>query len=108
MAVKCYQSDKFNNYLDNEWIDDVNARSSINISDDQFTIDQLIMGTKLWEMLNSIAVSGGSYDDWKEVVWDHRNVGKPENPVYVGGLSKELIFEAVVSNAAQGDQPLGT
>ena len=59
-------------------------------------------------MLNRIAVSGGSYDDWIEVTYDHDRYRSQENPAYMGGLSKELVFPGVVSNAATAEQPLGT
>ena len=64
-------------------------------------------------MLNRIAVSGGSYDDWLEAVYTHERVKSIESPVYCGSLIKELAFEEVVSNARtesteDGKQPLGT
>ena len=60
-------------------------------------------------MLNRIAISGGSYDDWVETVYDVENYRKAETPMYMGGLSKEIIFNEVVSTAesANGD-PLAT
>ena len=59
-------------------------------------------------MLNRIAISGGSYDDWIEVTYDAERYRSQENPAYQGGLIKELVFQEVVSNAATADQPLGT
>ena len=51
-------------------------------------------------MLNRIAISGGSYDDWLDAVYTHERSKGVENPVYHGSLIKELAFEEVVSNAA--------
>ena len=59
-------------------------------------------------MLNRIAVSGGSYDDWLDAVYVHDRYTRPESPIYHGGLSKELVFQAVVSNSQTQQQPLGT
>ncbi|MEY4834381.1 MAG: hypothetical protein RI980_496 [Bacteroidota bacterium] len=63
-------------------------------------------------MLNRIAVSGGSYDDWLNAVYTHERTRSQENPMYMGGLIKELAFQEVVSNAAavseENSQPLGT
>jgi hypothetical protein len=63
-------------------------------------------------MLNRIAVSGGSYDDWLDAVYTHQRTRSVENPMYMGGLIKELAFQEVISQAdteVNGDkQPLGT
>ena len=67
-------------------------------------------------MLNRIAVSGGTYNDWIDANWDHTPFMRAETPIYHGGLSKELVFQQVVSNAASAGgtpsqepaQPLGT
>ena len=63
-------------------------------------------------MLNRIAVSGGSYDDWLNAVYDYDPTRRTESPIYMGGLIKELVFQEVVSNSEgrsdNGTQPLGT
>jgi hypothetical protein len=63
-------------------------------------------------MLNRIAISGGSYDDWLDAVYTHERAKSCENPIYHGSLIKELAFEEVVSLAdtVVGDEsaPLGT
>jgi hypothetical protein len=59
-------------------------------------------------MLNQIAISGGSYDDWLDAVYTHERPKAPENPVYHGSLIKELSFEEVISNAKTDEDPLGT
>ena len=59
-------------------------------------------------MLNRIMLSGGSYDDWIEIVYMGKKVRAVENPVYVGGLIKELAFQEVISNTQTAEQPLGT
>lgn len=116
LAIKTYQSDLFNNWLQTEWIDGTGGISevtAIDTSGGSFTIDTLQLSRKVYDMLNRIAVSGGSYDDWMDAVYTHDRYMRCETPMYMGGLSKELIFEEVVSTSEsgednQGAQPLGT
>ena len=117
LGVKTYQSDLFNNWLSTEWIDGVNgitAVTAIDTSDGSFTIDTLNLSKKVYDMLNRIAVSGGTYDDWLDAVWTSDRITRAESPIYHGSLIKELVFQEVVSNSSsvsetQGStQPLGT
>ena len=114
LGIKTYQSDLFNNWISTEWIDGdngINAITAIDTSSGEFTIDTLQLSRKVYDMLNRIAVSGGTYDDWLNAVYTHERTRSIENPVYVGGLSKELAFQEVVSTAAssaENTQPLGT
>lgn len=113
LAVKTYQSDIFNNWLDTEWIDGnngVNEISKVAVQDGAFKIDDLNLAYKVYKMLNRITVSGGSYDDWIGAVYTHEGVFRAETPIYMGGLSKEIVFQEVVSQSqnASGTQPLGT
>lgn len=111
LGIKTYQSDLFNNWLSTEWIDGVdgiNAITAIDTSGGSFTIDTLNLSKKVYDMLNRIAVSGGSYDDWLSAVYDHESYTRAESPVYMGGLIKELVFQEVVSLSDTGAQPLGT
>ena len=43
--------------------------------------------------------SGGSYDDWLDVVYTNERYSKSEIPDYRGGLSKEIVFDEVISTA---------
>jgi hypothetical protein len=115
LGVKTYQSDLFNNWISTDWIDGpngINEITAVDTSGGSFTINTLQLSNKVYEMLNRIAVSGGSYDDWLNAVYTHERARSQENPIYMGGLIKELGFQEVVSNAqAQTDvntQPLGT
>jgi len=111
LALKTYQSDLFNNWIDTEWIDGVDgvgAVTAVTVTDNKFTIDELQLSKKIYDMLNRIAVSGGSYDDWLDVVYTHDRQRTAENPIYLGGLIKNLVFEEVVSVAKTETQPLGT
>jgi len=112
LAVKTYQSDIFNNWIKTEWLDGVNGISEITAIDTtsgSFTIDTLNLSKKVYDMLNRIALSGGSYQDYIEATYGHGSGWKPETPVYVGGLSKEIVFQEVVSTAeATAENPLGS
>lgn len=112
LAVKTYQSDMFNNYINTDYIDGVNgiaAVTAVAIVDDKFTIDTLNLSKKVYDMLNRIAVSGASYEDWVEAVYSHMSNWRAETPIYCGGLSKEIVFQEVVSTAeATTENPLGS
>ena len=115
LGIKTYQSDLFNNWLSTEWIDGtngINAITAIDTSSGSFNIDTLNLSKKVYDMLNRIAVSGGSYDDWLDAVYTHDRYQKAESPMYMGGLIKEVIFQEVINNSeTQGDgntQVLGT
>lgn len=111
LAVKTYQADLFNNWMDTEWIDGangINEITKIDTTDGGFTIDELNMSKKLYEVLNRIAISDGSYDAWQNAVYDHKRSIRATNPVYIGGLIKNIVFEEIVSSTATETQPLGT
>ena len=115
LGIKTYQSDLFNNWISTEWIDGtngVNEVTAVSTVGNEFTIDALNLANKVYNMLNRIAISGGSYDDWLDAVYTHERSKSVENPIYHGSLIKELAFEEVVSMSdvqVQGEaQPLGT
>lgn len=111
LGIKTYQSDLFNNWLSTEWIDGaggITELTSIDTSGGSFSLDTLNLSKKVYEMLNRIAVSGGTYDDWLDAVYAHDRYRRSESPMYMGGLIKELVFQEVVSNSESGTQPLGT
>lgn len=111
LLLKTYQSDIFSNWIQTDWIDGENGISSItaiDTSSGEFSIDTLNLAKKVYDMLNRIAVSGGTYHDWIETVYTAGSVPHAETPVYEGGMSTEIEFEQVVSNSATADEPLGT
>lgn len=111
LGIKTYLSDRFNNWLSTEWIDGeggIADISSVDVSDGMLKMDALILAKKIYDMMNRIAVSDGSYQAWQEVVYDEKALRIAESPMYVGGMSSEIVFDEVVSNSATEDQPLGT
>lgn len=110
LGVKTYQSDIFNNWVQTEWLTGANGVSTvtaISTASGSFTMDTLNLSQKLYNMLTKVALSGGSYNDWIEAVYDNGGFWTNETPVYVGGLSKEIVFEEVVSTAEAGDKAQG-
>ena len=70
LCVKTYQSDIFNNWVNTEWIDGengINAITAVKIDPESnsFQLDTLNLAKKVYDMLNRIAVSGGTYRDWE-------------------------------------------
>lgn len=121
VAVKTYQSDIYNNWLNSEWIDgsginnqgnSIQAITSISTADGSFTIDELILAKKVYDMLNRIAVSGGTYEDWQEAVYGEEAMKRAESPIYCGGMSQEIEFEEIVSSSESAinneEKALGT
>lgn len=111
ICVKTYQSDLYNNWLDTEIIDGDNgiaAITAINTQEGSFTIDALQFSEKLYNLLNRIAVSGGTYEDYLDAAYTDSAKKFSEAPLWVGGMSDEIIFEEIVQTApAEGDK-LGT
>lgn len=107
LALKTYQSDLFNNWLDAAYMTYISNVSAVSTVGDSFTIDQLNLSKKVYDMLNRIAVSGGTYNDWIDSVYAIDRSRHAESPMYMGGLIKELEFQEVVSNAKAEGDPLG-
>lgn len=110
LGLKTYQSDLFNNWLSTEWIDGaggISEISAVDVTDGFLTMDALALSKKVYNMLNRIMVSGGTYDDWLDAVYTNERTLRAETPVYEGGLIKEIIFQEVVSTAETTDKPQG-
>ena len=111
LGIKTYQSDLLQNWLQTEWIDGVggiNEITAVDTSAGNFQIDALNLANKVYNMLNRIAVSGGSYEDWQEAVYSVEANRRAETPIYKGGMACEIMFEEVVSTTGTEEQPLGT
>lgn len=117
MLLKTYDSDIFNNWVQTDWIDGaggITAITSIDITanDGKLTMDALNLQQKVYNMLNRIAVSGGTYRDWLETVYTAgKYLDRPETPVFIGGMTQYIEFDEVISKSATdtnyGSQPLG-
>ena len=112
LVVKTYQSDLFNNWVNTEWIDGENGIAeitAISTASGEIKIDSINLSEKLYNMLNRIAVSDGSYEGWQDAVYTETPKRHIESPVYLGGMSSEIMFEEIVQTST-GDEtnPLGT
>lgn len=117
MLLKTYDSDIFNNWVRTDWIDGAGGITEItsidiNANDGKLTMDALNLQQKVYNMLNRIAVSGGTYRDWLETVYTAgKYLDRPETPVFIGGMTQYIEFDEVISKSATetayGSQPLG-
>lgn len=117
MLLKTYDSDIFNNWVKTDWIEgagSITEITSIDIkaNDGKLTMDALNLQQKVYNMLNRIAVAGGTYRDWLETVYTAgKYLDRPETPVFIGGMTQYIEFDEVVSKSATeteyGSQPLG-
>lgn len=108
LGLKTYNSDLFNNWLETEFLTYISNVSAVSTASGSFTMDQFNLSRKVYEMLNRIAVSGGTYNDWIDTVYAVESMRRAENPMYMGGLIKELVFQEVISNSETTGKPLGT
>lgn len=117
MLLKTYDSDIFNNWVKTDWIDGVGSITEITsiditANDGKLTMDALNLQQKVYNMLNRIAVAGGTYRDWLETVYTAgKYLDRPETPVFIGGMTQYIEFDEVISKSATetayGNQPLG-
>lgn len=113
LVLKTYDSDIFNNWVKTDWIDGENGISKITAlkpdEDGTITMDALNLQQKVYNMLNRIAVSGGTYRDWLETVYTAgRYLDRPETPVFQGGMSQMIEFDEVVATTGNAEgQVLG-
>ena len=113
LLLKTYDSDIFNNWVKTDWIDGENGISKVTAlkpdEDGTITMDALNLQQKVYNMLNRIAVSGGTYRDWLETVYTAgRYLDRPETPVFQGGMSQMIEFDEVVATTGNAEgQVLG-
>lgn len=112
LCLKTYNSDLYQNWINTEWIEGatgINEASSVDVADGMLSMDALNLAQKVYNFLNRIAVSGGTYRDWLETVYTGGNyMERCETPMFEGGVSQEIVFQEVISNSASEDEPLGT
>lgn len=112
LAVKTYLSDRFNNWLNTDWIDGttngINSITAVDVSDGKLTMDALILQKKVFNMLNRVAITDGTYQSWREATYGIRSATLPESPIFCGGMQSEIAFDEIVSNSATDEEPLGT
>lgn len=112
LLLKTYNSDLYQNWVNTEWIDGaggINEISAVDVSNGKLSMDALNLAQKVYNMLNRIAISGGSYGDWLDTVYaSGKYIQRCETPTFEGGTSQEIVFQEVISNAATENEPLGS
>ena len=111
LCLKTHQSDLYNNWANKEWVDGnngINEVTDVDVSEGKLNLDTLNLAKKVYDMLNRIAVSGGTYQDRIQTVYTNDYIERSETPIYEGGFSSEIIFQEVISNSATENEPLGT
>lgn len=112
LCLKTYNSDLYQNWINTEWIEGVNGineASAVDVTGGTLSMDALNLAQKVYNFLNRIAVSAGTYRDWLETVYTGGNyMERCETPMFEGGVSQEIVFQEVISNSASQDEPLGT
>lgn len=111
LCLKTYQNDMFNNWLNIEWLEGengINELTKVAVVEGEFSMDSLNFATKLYNMLNRVAVAGNTYEDWQDVVYEEVRRKQVESPIFIGGMSQEVIFDEIVQSAPADGQPLGT
>ena len=84
LLLKTYNSDLSQNWINTEWIEGangINEISSVDVTNGKLSMDALNLAQKVYNMLNRIAISGGTYRDWLETVYAS---GQGNIPVYQG------------------------
>lgn len=115
LLVKTYNSDLFNNWLMTELIDGnrgMNEVARVDTTKGFFTINELLVTQKVFNVLNAVAVTDGTIDGWQLATSGVERMKQVHSPVYRGGLIRELVFSELTSMAstdtgAGGVQPLG-
>ena len=77
LCLKTYNSDIYQNWINSEWIEGVtgiNEASAVDVADGTLSMDALNLAQKVYNFLNRIAISGGTYRDWLETVYTRRIV----------------------------------
>ena len=103
LCLKTYNSDLYQNWINTEWIESangINEASAVDVSDGTLSMDALNLSQKVYNFLNRIAVSGGTYRDWLETVYTGGNyMERCETPTFEGGVSQEIVFQEVIATA---------
>lgn len=109
ICLGTHQSDVFNNWLDNATINTLNAKNKVKVDENgEFNIDMLNITQKLYNYDMRIGITDGTLEEWRELTYGQKTVGKSLKPVYEGGLTKEILFDQIISTASTAEEPLGS
>lgn len=109
LCLGTYQSDVFNNWLNNATINALTNKSKIKVNaEGEFSIDMLNITQKLYNYDQRIGATDGTLDEWREMTYAQVGKSKSLKPVYEGGLSKEIVFDMIISTADTSTGELGS
>lgn len=109
LVIGTYQSDIFNNWLDNTTINNLNAKNKVKVDENgEFSIDMLNITQKMYNIDMRIGITDGTLDEWRELTYGQKTKSKSKKPVFNGSLTKEIVFDQVVSTAGTEQEPLGS
>lgn len=109
LCLGTYQSDVFNNWLNNATINTLNAKNKVKVNaEGEFSIDMLNIIQKMYNQDQRIGATDGTLDEWREMTYGQVSKSKSLKPVYEGGLSKEIVFDMIVSTANTTAGELGS
>lgn len=108
LAIKTYKSDRFNNWLNTEFVEALLESVSVGVTNSKVSINELNTAERLYNIEARIAATSQTYKGWIMAVYGVSPSIEAEMPIYKGGIEGEIIFDEVVSNSATTDEPLGT
>lgn len=110
LVLKTYQNDMYNNWLNSEWIEgegSITDLTKVEVVDGSFSMDTFNFKEKLYNN-EPRSSSRGTSEDYQDVVYEESHRRHIETPVWVGGMSKEIVFDEVIQTAPADGDPLGT
>lgn len=108
LALKTYKGDRFNNWLNTEFVEQLLESVSVGVTNSKVSINELNTAERLYNIEARIAATAQTYKGWIMAVYGLSPHIEAEMPIYKGGLEGEIVFDEVISNSATGDEPLGT
>lgn len=110
MYLCTYKSDKFNNWLDSEYIDKLSGVGGKGLLDvtEGLNLNVLQMAMKIYNQTAKIAISNRSYEDWMYVIHGQQNASRCEIPRYEGGFIQNIDFFEMNSTAPGENAPTGS
>lgn len=113
IALRTYLNDIFTNWLDTDTIKKIEQTTAATITNGQLSISALILAERMYNHKNRVEMNGGTYEDWKEAVYGIKQDRMSEMPMFIGGMSSEIVFDEVVStsettNSDGSVNPLGS
>lgn len=102
LLVKCYKSDRFNNWLRTEWIEgpsSIAEITKIDVRSGYLDQNSLLAAQAVFNMLNRVAMTDGTLSAYEKVNYGITDLENAFVPIYVGGITSRIVFDQVISTA---------